>query len=117
MVKSRRGAGSLGCLFMLLLVAVVGYFGLPVAEAYFRFWQFEDEMNQSVRFARVNPDREIRNRLQTFVDSSGLPAEARNIQIVRRDGRIGVSATYVEEFHLPGYVKLQAFNPSAQGSY
>jgi hypothetical protein len=117
MVKMRRGAGSLGCLFTLLLIAVIGYFGLPIAEAYFRYWQFEDEMSQAVRFARVNPDREIRNRLQTFVDSSGLPPDARNIMIERRNGRIGVSASYVEEFHLPGYVRFQPFNPSAQGSY
>ena len=117
MVRSRRGAGSLGCLFMLLVIAVVGYFGLPVAEAYFRYWQFEDEMSQAVRFARVNPDREIRRRLQTFVDSSSLPPAARNVQIVRRNGRITVSTSYIEEFHLPGYVKLQPFYPSAQGSY
>lgn len=117
MVKSRRGAGSLGCLFTLLLIAVIGYFAMPIAEAYFRYWQFEDEMSQAVRFARVNQDREIRNRLQAFVDSSGLPTAARNVQIQRRDGRINVSASYVEEFHLPGYVRLQPFNPSAQGSY
>lgn len=117
MVRARRGAGSLGCLFTLLIVAAVVYFGLPVAEAYFRYWQFEDEMSQAVRFARVNPDHEIRRRLETFVDSSGLPPEARTIQIQRRNGRISVSTSYVEEFHLPGYVKLQPFNPSAQGSY
>lgn len=117
MVKSRRGAGSLGCLFSLLIIAAIGYFGLPVAEAYFRYWQFEDEMSQAVRFARINSDREIRTRLQTFVDSAGLPPEARNLQIARRNGRIDVSASYVEEFHLPGYVRVQAFNPSAQGSY
>lgn len=117
MVKARRGAGSLGCLFTLLILAVIGYFGLPVAEVYFRYWQFEDEMSQAVRFARVNPDAEIRKRLQTFVDSSGLPPAARNLQIQRRDGRINVSASYAEEFHLPGYVKVQEFNPTAQGSY
>jgi hypothetical protein len=117
MVKSRRGAGSLGCLFTLLIVAAIGYFGLPIAEVYFRYWQFEDEMSQAVRFARVNPDREIRSRLQTFVDSAGLPSAARNIQIQRRNGRIDVSASYIEEFHLPGYVRVQAFNPAAQGSY
>lgn len=117
MVKSRRGASSLGCLFSLLVIAVIVYFAMPVAEAYFRYWQFEDEMSQAVRFARVNQDREIRSRLQTFVDSAGLPPEARNIEIQRRNGRIDVRASYIEEFHLPGYVRVQPFNPSAQGSY
>lgn len=117
MVRSRRGAGTLGCLFTLLIIAAVGYFGLPVAEAYFRYWQYEDEMSQAVRFARINSDREIRTRLQSFVDSAGLPPEARNLQMERRNGRIVVSASYIEEFHLPGYVRLQPFNPSATGSY
>lgn len=117
MVRSRRGAGSLGCLFTLLILAAIGYFGLPIGEAYFRYFQYEDEMSQAVRFARINSDREIRGRLQAFVDSSGLPPAARNLQIQRRNGRIDVSASYIEEFHLPGYVRLQPFNPSAQGSY
>ena len=117
MVRSRRGAGSLGCLFTLLILAAVGYFGLPIGEAYFRYYKFEDEMKQAVRFARLNGDAEILRGLRRHVDESGLPPEASDISIVRAPGRISISASYVEEFHLPGYVKVQQFTPHAEGTF
>lgn len=117
MVNVRRGRSSLGCLFTLLVIAAVVYFGLPVGEAYVRFYRFEDEMKQAVRFAKVNSDAEIRRTLQTFIDSAGLPPGAERISLQRRAGRITISSSYVEEFHLPGYVKLQPFNPRAEGTY
>ncbi len=51
MVTRRRGASSLGCLFSLLIGAVVIYFGINVGEAYWRYYQFQDDMRQEVRFA------------------------------------------------------------------
>lgn len=117
MVRTRRGAGSLGCLFTLLILAVIVYFSLPVGEAYFRYYRFEDEMKQAVRFARINRDAQIKRRLEMFADTVGLPPQARNVVVHRRDGRISVSSVYTEEFHLPGYVRLQTFTPRAEGVY
>jgi len=56
MVSLRRGTSSLGCLFSLLVLAAIVYFGVNVGEVYFRFYQFQDAMRQEVRFAAHNND-------------------------------------------------------------
>ncbi len=117
MVRPRRGRGSMGCLFMLLVVAAGVYFGLPVGEAYFRYYRFEDKMKQQVRFARLNADQAIATELRAYADSIGLPPEAHDVMVSRSGGRIAVGSVYTEAFHLPGYVKLQTFKPRAEGTY
>ena len=118
MVIARRGAGSLGCLFMLMIVAAVAYFGIPVGEALFRYYRFEDAMRQSARFARINSDAVIRNRLVAVADSLGLPAEARELDIRRMPGdQIAIASQYVEEFELPGTVRFHTFTVRVEGRY
>ena len=51
LVNQRRGASALGCLFSLLIVGALVYFGLNVGRVYWRFYQFQDDMRQEVRFA------------------------------------------------------------------
>lgn len=118
MVKARRGASSLGCLTMLLLVAAAVYFGLPVGEAYWRFYRYEDEMKQVARFAGMRSDEAIRNQLKATADSLGLPEDAKLIGIERLGGnRIVIGTEYDEEFHLPGTVRVHTFRPHVEVTY
>lgn len=118
MVTARRGAGSLGCLFTLLIIAAVAYFGIPIGEAFFRYYRFEDAIRQSARFARINSDQAIVTRLRAVADSLELPDEAKQIRI-RRTGsnRISISTQYAEEFVLPGTVREHIFQPTVEGTY
>ena len=117
MVRARRGAGKLGCLFTLLLIAAGVYFALPIGEAWFKYYKYEDKMKQAVRFARLHQDRDIAATLKAYADSIGLPAEAQEVTVEREAGRITVSSAYTEEFVLPGYVRVQHFTPRAAGTY
>lgn len=117
MVRARRGAGKLGCLFMLLLIAAGVYFALPIGEAWFKYYRYEDKMKQAVRFARLHQDRDIAATLRAYADSIGLPEEAHDVTVEREAGRITVSSAYTEEFVLPGYVRVQHFTPRAEGTY
>ena len=56
-MTSRRGASSLGCLFSLLIVTAAVYFGVNVAEVYWRFYQYQDDMRQFVRFNPNTPQK------------------------------------------------------------
>lgn len=117
MVRARRGAGSMGCLFVLLLLAAGVYFALPVGEAWFKYYKYEDKMKQAVRFARLHQDSDIAAGLRAYADSIGLPEEAHDVTVQRERGRISVSSDYTEEFVLPGYVRVQRFTPRAEGTY
>lgn len=118
MVIARRGAGSLGCLFTLLLIAAIAYFGIPIGEAFVRYYRYEDAMRQSARFARINSDTVIRSHLRAVADSLGLPEEAKAVQIRRMPGdQIAIASQYVEVFELPGTVREHTFTLSVQGRY
>ena len=117
MVNPRRGSSSLGCLFSLLVLAAVIYFGVNVGEVYFRYYQYKDAMRQEVRFAAHNNDVIIVRHLRDQADSLGLPEAARNV-LVQRDGRhIEVEAEYYEHIELPLTVRDVYLNPHAEGIF
>jgi hypothetical protein len=115
LVTRRRGASSLGCLFSLLIGAVVIYFGINVGEAYWRYYQFQDDMRQEVRFAANATNDAILARLKAAADSLGLPDEATDISITRIDKTISVESEYSEHVELPMTVRQIRFHPHADG--
>jgi hypothetical protein len=114
-VVKRGGRSSLGCLFVLLLVAVALYFGVNIGETYWRFYEFQDAMRQEVRFARQISDDRIKDHLAALADSLGLPEEATDITVNRTEGVISVSAEYSERVEFPLFARQIHFNPRAQG--
>jgi hypothetical protein len=117
MVIRRSGRSSLGCLFTLLVIAAVAYFGVNVGEAYMRFYQFQDAMRQEVRFASQNSDAVILRHLSAEADSLGLPEAAADVTI-RRDGRrIEMGSEYYMHVELPLTVREVHFAPHAEGTF
>lgn len=117
MVTIRRGRSSLGCLFTMLILAAIVYFGVNIGEVYFRFYQYQDAMRQEVRFAAHNNDAVILRHLREQVDSLGLP-EAAGLVTLQRDGRhIEMESEYYEYVELPLTVKEVRFNPHAEGIF
>jgi hypothetical protein len=115
LVKSRSGASSLGCLFTLLVVAALVYFGINVGEAYWRFYQFQDDMRQEVRFAAHTENDAILRHLRASADSLGLPEDARAIALRRDEHLITIESVYDERIEFPGYARDVHFHPHAEG--
>ena len=117
MVTARRGSSSLGCLFTLLVLAAICYFGVNIGEVYFRYFQYKDAMRQEVRFAAHNNDAIIVRHLRDQADSLGLPEGAQNV-VVQRDGRhIEIEAEYYDHVELPLTVSEVYLNPHADGIF
>lgn len=116
-MKTRRGASELGCLFTLLIVAAAIYFGVNIAEKYWRFYEFQDDMNQEVRFAAQSPDDKILARLKAQADSLDLPDDAHDITIRRVNNVIHIDAEYYERIELPMYARDVLFRPHAEGPF
>ncbi len=111
---NRRGESRLGCLIVLLILAVGAYFAVDYGEAYFRFYQFKDAMGQEARFATTKTDDQITKRLSSLADSLQLPPGAELITIERTPTVITISSDYDEVIKLP-LKKEQVihFHPSA----
>jgi hypothetical protein len=100
-VVSRRGESRLGCLIVLLILAVAAYFAVDFGEAYFRFYQFKDAMGQEARFATTKTDEQITKRLSSLADSLQLPPGAELVTIERTPTIITISSDYDEVIKLP----------------
>lgn len=111
----RSGRSSLGCLFGLLVLTAIGYFGVNVGEVYGRYFRLKDAMAQEVRFAGSRTDADIKRRLQAFADSVGLPEDAGLIGVKRGAHSISVWSEYDERVELPLFVREFHFIPSAEG--
>lgn len=117
MVRSRAGRSSLGCLFTLLLFVAAAYFGVNVGEAYWRSYQYQDAMAQTIRFADKLSDADIVARLHATADSLGLPADAYDLDLERGRGIVSVSAEYQEPVELPGTVRELPMHPHAEAEF
>ncbi len=114
MVTARRGASSLGCLVMLLVVSAIVYFGVNAGEVFVRHYRFEDAIRQEARFAKQNSDDVIIMRLKSFADSLDLPEGAQHIGIRRDARRIQIWSDYYEHIELPLMVREIHFTPRAE---
>jgi hypothetical protein len=100
-VVARRGAGNLGCLIVILIIALGLYLAFGFGEAYFRAYQFKDSMQSDAGFAGNMPDENIKKHLAAVADSLGLPPEAGDVTIVRSQRTINITSNYDEVVELP----------------
>ncbi len=118
--RDERGKGRLGCLFALLVVALLVYVGKDFAAVYFRYYQLYDEVKGQAAFASVQTDAAIRDRLVLAADSLSIPMGPKqwDIQRTRSPNEITISGSYSDSVvvKLPGYHRVFRFqfNPSVR---
>jgi hypothetical protein len=117
MVTRTRGASTLGCLFSMLVVVAVAYFGVNVGAPYLRYYQFRDAMQQEVRFAERKTDAQILTTLRLKADSLTLPAPAHIINVRRTPGRIVIWTEYTERIDFPFVTRQIAFRPIVERAF
>jgi len=115
----RRGQSRLGCLVALLLVTAALYFGINIGEPYWKYYRYQDAMQQEARFAHMRTDQAIGRRLASVAEALGLPDAARDVRIRRDEAmrRIQIAAEYSERVELPGFVRIIHLTPRAEGTY
>lgn len=117
MVIRRRGASTLGCLFSMLVVVALVYFGVNVGAPYWRYYQFRDAMQQEARFANRKPDSQIIATLRLKADSLMLPAPAHTINIQRTPSRITIWTNYAETIDFPFVTRDITFRPVVERAF
>ena len=119
MVSTRRatraGASNLGCVFTLVVLVAVAYFGVNAGRVYWHFYQFQEDMRQEVRSARQRTNDQMLVRLRASADSLRLPEAARKISIRRTQTMISIESDYYEMVAFPMVVREIHFNPRAEG--
>ena len=107
----------MGCLFTLLIVATIVYFGAHVFEAYWRYYEFKDDMAQAIKFAGNKTNDQITRELQSQADSLNLPEAAGNVTVRRAPHRMVIESEYYEHLDIPAVGRDVHFHPKVAASY
>lgn len=121
MVTSRRrrfGASRLGCLVQLLIVAALLYVGKMAGEDALMYYRLQDAMRNEANFATARTDGEILTRLKAFSDSVKVPAQAKDISVVRDENGIRIWSDYDINIKLPmNHSRTIHLHPSAERKF
>ena len=117
---NRPGKSRLGCLFVLLVLAVAIYQGVGAFQVYFRYYRLQDTVNGLAELAPAVSDDVIRDRLVAYADTLGVPLGPRAWRIQRSSSprQITIDAQYRDSvvIRLPFFRKVFSveFKPSAK---
>ncbi len=113
-LRSRRGVSTLGCLFSLLVAAIVLYYALDIGRVYWKFYKLKDEMTTSARFAQNNTDEDIQRQLSAVARDLELPAEAQRF-VIRRSKEpplVNIKTEYRVTIELPFHNRILVLKPN-----
>jgi len=117
-----HGLGKLTALVFCSLIGGLLFVAYNVVPFYYYYFELTNQIQALVATADRNNDTAIRARVMQIIKELEIPAEERDVQIDRRDGRIAISVPYSEIF----YVTLQGkdydlyrfrFRASAEGAF
>lgn len=113
--RPARGASTLGCLFSILILMAVLYYGMDIGRTYWNYYKLIDEMGTSARFAETQTDDQIMKHLVGIAQDLGLPAEAQRFKIQRNEHpkTVVISTRYTVTLVLPFKRKVVVLTPSA----
>jgi hypothetical protein len=110
---NRRGVSSLGCLFSLLIAAVVLYYALNIGRVYWKYYRLTDEMATSARFAQARTDVEIIRHLAGVARDLELPPEAGRFRVRRTTSppMVSIRTEYSVILELPFHNRVLLLKP------
>ena len=113
---NRRGFSTLGCLFSLLIAAVILYYAVDVGKVYWRYYRLTDEMATSARFAQTRTDVDIIRHLAGVARDLDLPPEAQRFTVRRTQSppMVTIRTQYSVTLELPFHNRTLLLKPHAQ---
>lgn len=114
--SNRRGVSTLGCLFTLLIAAVVVYYAINIGKVYWRYYRLTDEMATSARFAQTRTDVEILRHLAGVARDLEMPPEAQKFVIRRTQvpPMVSIRTQYTVTIELPFHNRVLLLKPHAE---
>lgn len=112
----RRGAGTLGCLFSLLVFAAVLYYGTNIGVVFWKFYQVQDAMKSQARLAPSITDDVIRRRLIESSDEILQRPTPLRFTITRggKPSKITIVTEYADTLDLPLFKHVFEHRPRAE---
>lgn len=84
----------------LLVTALVLHATWKAGSTYLRFWQFKEEVTEIAQFGVNQSNESLRNRVLDAADRMEIPINRATLSVERRQARIIVDGTYVEQVEI-----------------
>jgi len=99
----QRGGSGMGCLASLVLLAVLGYYGISFGRVYWRYFEMTDRMKKAARSSYTHSDEQIVAQLRQDAREIGIPGAGSRVQVrrMRSPSVIIISTEYTERIDLP----------------
>ena len=84
----------------LLIAAAILHATWKGGSTYLRFWQFKEEVTEIAQFGVNQPNHVLRERVLEAANRRDIPLNANTLSVERRQARIIVDGSYVEQVEL-----------------
>lgn len=111
LMLSERGRGNLGCLFGLLVVVGLGFFGYKFGPHYVSHFQLKDAMTEIAVYQAAGiggqpaeGTKGIQQQVLRKAQELGIPLQRENIKVRNEGEKIFITVKYSVPVELPGTV-------------
>jgi hypothetical protein len=111
--RAARGAGNLGCIIWLVVLAAVGHILWKVVPVKIRTSTFYDVMQEQAAFGSIKSPQAIEYEILRRADELKIPVTKANLKVVKTQQALTVEAHYEIpiEFFGGAYKYVWKFNP------
>ncbi len=103
---SNRGVTTLGCLFFLIFIGLLGYVGFMAGSVYWNFMESRQKIREALNWAVAVPaksDFDILQKVIANVRTTGIELSDRNIKIIHQKENLTISASWERQLKFPYY--------------
>lgn len=108
-VRSQRGAGTIGCLFLMAVVGVAVYGGFQYAMPKLRHTSFSDRLNERVPYFHRQPEESIRKQIIDMAADFDITLKPEQVKVVSTSGELRIDVTYEKVVDLKYWRKTLPF--------
>jgi hypothetical protein len=115
-MRASRGAGKVGCVVWLAIVALIGYGLLKIVPVKVASSRFEDFLNEEAGFGSIKSVQQIQKEILAKARELQIPVNKDNLSVVRSREMMTVEAHYemTLDFFGGAYKYVWKFDPVAK---
>jgi hypothetical protein len=107
--ERQRGEGRIGCLFWLIVLAVVALVGVKMVPVKYKSSQLYDFMYEQAKYAQQTSPDEMKKALLRKARDLQLPVDPKRLTVSKRGERIRIECSYEVPIEFPGYTYVWHF--------
>ena len=106
-VLRNRGISTPGCLVFLILLALLGFVGFKVGQAYWNYYNVKEQVREALVWAvgsmQPRSETDIIQRVISNANGVGVQLPSRNVRLSQTPETLTITAAWTEEIEFPYY--------------